>query len=214
MKNIAIAHESHYYRNNISGILEGKREFNLAFAAEEFEELFCLLSVHSIDILLVEGSMAGKSAVHTIRQIRTDYPSTKIIALSEESEISKILAIYGEGANSLVSRSELLEEIYRSIRSVMSGGVYVTRNTAVMLRKFFSSSKADKLITEDLSDVERTLLKGICDGMSSTGLGHLIHKSPRTVEKYREKLYQKFQVRRKEELIAKASQLGITSMVY
>ncbi|MCZ8020212.1 MAG: helix-turn-helix transcriptional regulator [Cyclobacteriaceae bacterium] len=55
-----------------------------------------------------------------------------------------------------------------------------------------------------LSQLEIELLKHICSGKSSSQIGDIMFKSPRTIEDYREKLYRKFGVNKKEELIYQA----------
>lgn len=56
----------------------------------------------------------------------------------------------------------------------------------------------------DLNDRERILLELICEGYSSKDIGLIMFRSPRTIEDYRSKLYEKFDVKNKAELITYA----------
>lgn len=60
-----------------------------------------------------------------------------------------------------------------------------------------------------LSKLEITLLTGICQGLSSKKLTKFIHKSPRSIDDYRTKLYKKFNVQNKEQLIVRAVALKL-----
>lgn len=53
----------------------------------------------------------------------------------------------------------------------------------------------------DLTDMEKTVLKHLRLGLSSREIGQIIHRSPRTVEDLRQKLYYKFGVKNIEQLI-------------
>ncbi|MEM1405932.1 MAG: LuxR C-terminal-related transcriptional regulator [Bacteroidota bacterium] len=64
---------------------------------------------------------------------------------------------------------------------------------------------------QELNSKEKKVLKLICQGLSSTQIGELINKSPRTVEGYRSNLYEKLGVKNKIELIAFAFKHGLES---
>ena len=60
---------------------------------------------------------------------------------------------------------------------------------------------------DDISEIEFAVLASTCEGLSSLEIGQEIRRSHRTVEKYRNHLYQKLHVRNKKELIKVASVL-------
>lgn len=62
-----------------------------------------------------------------------------------------------------------------------------------------------------LSNYEKNLIQLICKGYSSRQIGQIIHKSPRTVEGYRNNLYEKLGLKNKTELIAYALKNGLDS---
>ncbi|MEM9300168.1 MAG: LuxR C-terminal-related transcriptional regulator [Bacteroidota bacterium] len=65
---------------------------------------------------------------------------------------------------------------------------------------------------QELNSKEKKVLKLICQGLSSTQIGELINRSPRTVEGYRNDLYEKLGVKNKIELIAFAFKHGLDSL--
>jgi DNA-binding NarL/FixJ family response regulator len=58
-----------------------------------------------------------------------------------------------------------------------------------------------------LSEMEIKVLVGTCKGLSSAEIAPLVYRSPRTVEKCRSDLYEKFYVRNKVELMEVAGKL-------
>lgn len=56
-----------------------------------------------------------------------------------------------------------------------------------------------------ISETEFAVLASTCEGLSCLEIGQEIRRSHRTVEKYRNHLYQKLHVRNKKELIKVAS---------
>ncbi|MFN7705552.1 MAG: helix-turn-helix transcriptional regulator [Chryseotalea sp.] len=61
----------------------------------------------------------------------------------------------------------------------------------------------------NLNQFELELTKHICSGKSSSEIGALMFRSPRTIEEHREKLYKKLGVSKKEEFIFKAIKMQI-----
>ena len=118
------------------------------------------------------------------------------------------LKMYTRGVKSFIGKDVGLDELFKAIRTVYSGGIYVTDQAGEIVRKYLSKIQI-KPCHFTLTDIEHLLLSLLSKGHSSTEIGSRLCKSPRTVEKHREELYKKFNVENKEQLILEAAKLSL-----
>jgi len=120
--------------------------------------------------------------------------------------------MYKQGAKSFIVKSDV-QDLLKAIYVVYNGGGYITEHALNIIRtelakKDISLNKKEQgKHYPKLTDFEKKLLIALCSGKSSTKMGILFFKSPRTIEKHREKLYKKFNVSCKEELIKELGHL-------
>lgn len=140
------------------------------------------------------------------------YPSIKIIAFSQYDQEENIIEMNIHGVKSFIGKEDDHEELFKAIRIVYSGGVYMTDRAAKIVQKYLSrigGVQHSKVNLPAISESERKLIKDIVKGLSSSDIGKTIGKSHRTVEDMREKIYRKFKVENKEQLIALVSKANL-----
>jgi len=133
------------------------------------------------------------------------YPSIKIIAFSQYDQEENIIEMNIHGIKSFIGKEDNPDELFKAIRIVYSGGVYMTDRAAKIVQNYLSrigGVQNSKVNLPEITDSERKLIKDIVNGLSSSEIGRSIGKSHRTVEDMREKVYRKFNVNSKEQLIA------------
>jgi DNA-binding NarL/FixJ family response regulator len=87
------------------------------------------------------------------------------------------------------------------------GGGYVTEYALEIIQRNLSFNENSSSL--DLTELERKLLIALSKGKSSTEIGLLLCRSPRTIEDYRVNLYKKFGVASKEGLIKEATKMNL-----
>jgi DNA-binding NarL/FixJ family response regulator len=147
--------------------------------------------------------MPVMNGLETTSVILKNSPSTKIIAWTIFDSEEYIVAMIKLGVKSFLNKNND-EELFKAIRIVHSGGVYLPDQIAMKIKSFLEKQHVEPCPL-NLSDFERILVKVICKGFSSSKIGELIGKSPRKIEDYRNSLYDKFQVINKEQFIVKAT---------
>jgi DNA-binding NarL/FixJ family response regulator len=75
------------------------------------------------------------------------------------------------------------------------------------MQLFLSKSEPKEII--ELTSTEKIMLEAISKGWTSKQIAKVINKSPRTIDKYRQEIYSKFEVESKEQLVAKAVRIGL-----
>jgi DNA-binding NarL/FixJ family response regulator len=117
-----------------------------------------------------------------------------------------IIEMNKAGVRSFVVKGNL-NELLTAIQTVHKGGFYLPDEIANVLQKFLNKSEPKEVI--ELTDSEKMMLEAISKGWTSKQIARVIHKSPRTIDKYRQEIYSKFGVESKEQLVVKAVRVGL-----
>lgn len=199
---IGIADDCEQLRMAITRILNGEHDFEVTLQACSGLQLLEELSNNRPDIILMDFRMPEMNGIEASENLRKKFPDVHIIAYSQYDFESNIVEMYVRGVKSFIGKNDPLEELFKAIRIVYLGGVYMTERSMEIVKRHLSKVRLP--MTPDLNVFEKSLLRSICDGLSSVEIGRLFNKSHRTIEEHRGNLYKKFNVKAKEELIAVA----------
>ena len=190
-----------------------KREAGIKVIAEanDGEELLSQLQLGLPDIILMDLRMPRMDGFEATKIVRGKYPGIKVIVFTTFDIESNIVELSRLGIKSFLSK-ESCEELARVIKIVYEGGVYFPDKVAEVLQKHLANSTSiNQSSPVQLTESEKILLMAICKGWSSAQIASVLHKSPRTVDEYRENLYSKFGVDCKEELIVHAVKYNLVN---
>lgn len=197
---LAIVDVNESFRKTLIGLLHLQPDFEVMIEAEDGSELLKRLETHHPDIILMDVRMQNMDGLATTKKLRDAYPHLKIIAYSQYDLEDIIIKMNIHGVKGFIGKEEEPQELFLALRVVYRGNVYMTNHVAQIIQKHLKSTFREKCPYQ-LNDLERILLIGINNGLSSTQLGEMISKSPRTVEKYVADMYRKFNITSKVELI-------------
>lgn len=148
------------------------------------------------DVLLLDLSMPDGDGIAFCHQIIRDYPKVKVIALTIHDEYSMIQRMMDCGAHGYVLKSSSSEELLEAINSVWQGRQYVSQQVTDILHEGQASSVV-------LSEVEKNILRFICDGLTNPQIAVQLRLSTETVNWYRKRLLAKFEVKNSVGLVRK-----------
>ena len=200
------AEDNEVFRAGITNFINDQAAhwLDLIVLANNGIELLGAIEKRQPDIILLDMRMPEMDGIQTAKIIQCQYPNVKLIAFTEFDFERNIVEMNKAGVKSFIAKSQA-EDLLRAIKIVSEGGVYFPDEVAGILQRYLHKTRPLPTVAcPPLSAFERLLLKSICEGKSSTAIGHALHRSPRTIEEHREKLYAKFKVQSKEQLIVKA----------
>jgi DNA-binding NarL/FixJ family response regulator len=140
------------------------------------------------DVLLLDLSMPDGDGITFCHQIIQDYPRVKVIALTIHDEYSMIQRMMDCGAHGYVLKSSSIEELIEAINSVWQGQQYVSPLVTDILHE----GQARSVV---LTEVEKNILRLICDGLTNPQIAVQLGLSIETVNWYRKRLLAKFEVK-------------------
>lgn len=206
---LALAEDNMASQKAISRLIQGENDLNLLFVAQNGQKLLATLQTQQPDIIIMDIRMPVMDGIEAAKKIKQAYPDLKIIALSQHDFEENILKMYSAGVRSFVGKEDDPAELLKAIRIVFDGGIYITERTTDIIQRNLSKAIEPYFDVPPLNEQEILLAKAIMAGWSSSKIGELWGKSPRTIEDMREKLYWKFNVANKEQLIVLLAKLNL-----
>ncbi|NOT74881.1 MAG: response regulator transcription factor [Cyclobacteriaceae bacterium] len=206
---IAIAEDNLRFRTAFQRYLKEQQDLEFVIVAENGADLLLQLESVIADVVLLDIRMPVMDGFEAARLIRKKFPDIKIAVLTQFDIEENIIEMNRIGINSFIGKDQV-EEIPRILDIIGQGGVYYPDRVAEIIKKYLNRiSVLNAKCPVPLSELERILLQSISQGKSPSQIGELINKSPRTVEKYRNDLYQKFNVANQQQLIFEASKWSL-----
>ncbi len=181
----------------LTGSIEGRQLQVVGVARNGAEAITEALRLHP-DLLLLDvlmPVMKGSDAVYEIRRRR---PKSRILMLSSSDAPAEIREARAKGADGYVHKSCSREQLYRAIAQVMRGE-----------QVFGATPGVAETQTPHLTHREQQVLKLVVEGRKTREIAELLHLSPRTIDKYRATLKQKFAVDSAAQLAAIAARFGL-----
>lgn len=207
--NILLVDDHDLVRAGIRSLLEDEQGMRVVGEASSGEE--ALKKVKELDptVVLMDVRMPGMGGLEATRKMIRLIPGVKIIALTvcnEEPFPSKLLQA---GAQGYITKGSTKEEVVRAIHAVAhTGRRYMSPDVAQQLAlRHLSDEKASPL--ESISERELQVLLMITRGFKVQLISDQLCLSPKTVNSYRYRLFEKLHVRSDVELTHFALKHGL-----
>jgi DNA-binding NarL/FixJ family response regulator len=203
---VAIVDDHEDSRNSLIILLKSEENIEIAQIAINGQDIINQLEPTQPDIILMDISMPIMNGIVASKIIREKYPAIKIIAYTFFDQEKNIVEMNKVGVRSFVAKGSP-DELLKAIQVVHNGGYYLPDEIANSMQLFLSKSEPKEII--ELTSTEKIMLEAISKGWTSKQIAKVINKSPRTIDKYRQEIYSKFEVESKEQLVAKAVRIGL-----
>jgi DNA-binding NarL/FixJ family response regulator len=186
----------------------------LAGVADDLPEGLRLLDETQPDALLVDIGLPSGSGIDLIHKAHRTLPNCNIMVITVFGDERHVLECIEAGATSYLLKGIKDLEIIEQIRSLCEGGSPISpaiaRQLLVRFHAHEESTSTEWLPDKSkLSDQERKVLELSAKGYSYEETARMVKLSPRTIETYVKRIYQKLQVHSKSAAIYEARKLGL-----
>jgi two-component system invasion response regulator UvrY len=168
--------------------------YDVLFECSNGKELIKLIDKDNLpDIVLMDINMPGMDGFEATLWLRENYPLVNVIALSMYDDDISIIRMLKNGAHGFVLKDISPVDLQRAINEVMNKGFHYTELvTGPLLHSIQNKNgKADKAQITQLNPRETAFLKLICTEMTYKEIADKMSLSPRTIDGYRDDLFQK-----------------------
>ncbi|MBP1152965.1 response regulator [Methylocaldum sp. RMAD-M] len=210
MIGILLVDDHELVRAGIEHLLNEAEDMKVIGIACSGEEAIEQADRLSPDLIVMDINMPGIGGIEACRKISQKHPLVKIVALSVYADGPFPHQLLNLGAHGYVSKSCPISELINAIRTVSEGKRYLSQDVAskMALAKLAdqSSSPFNDLSYRELQVVIMTL-----QGLSIQDMADMLTISPKTVNTYRYRAYDKLSVKNDVELTRLATRYDLIS---
>jgi two-component system invasion response regulator UvrY len=190
---VLVADDHHLVRTSIVRTIELESGLKVIAEASDGETAIKLSREHTPDIVLMDIRMPGVDGLEATRKIVRSLPDVRVIVLTAYLEESYAKRLLEAGAFGFISKDTPFDEMIRAIRQVAHGERYLSPEIAQGL--VFSGMNA-KLSNpfEQLSSREMQVAMMIVNCHRVSEISDRLHLSPKTVNTYRYRIFEKLGV--------------------
>jgi len=214
MANLALIDDHVLMRNGLSGLLE-KLGHTVILEAGNGAELIDKLNPSNLpEIALLDVNMPVMNGYDTAIWLKEHYPGINVLALSMHDNETSIIRMIKAGARGYVLKDCDPLQLQSAINDVLSKGFYFSDIVnGKLIHAISSSDESNSSINflANSSDKEISFLKYTCTELTYKEIADKMNISPRTVDGYRDALFEKLQIKTRVGLAIFAIKHGIVN---
>ena len=206
---IVIADDHPLVREGLKRMISGEPDFEFAGEVETGTDAIEKCRLEAIDVLLLDITMPGPGFSEVLARLQALDTTPAILMLSMHPEDKYAVRALRDGANGYLTKGQSPRVISDAIRTVASGGTYVSPQVASkIVAELKGEAKPGAL--ESLSRREFQVLAKLGSGKTLSEVAKELSLSPKTVSTYRARVLQKLGLRRTADLVRYAIEQGLT----
>ncbi len=162
------------------------------------------------ELILMDINMPEMDGFESTLWLKDNAPLINVLALSMSDDENSIIKMIKNGARGYILKDAHPKELEHAIDSVMAIGFYYSdRVTGTLVKKIKDD---DRNLLYKLNEKEIEFLKLACTEMTYKEIAYAMHLSPRTIDGYRDQLFEKLEVRSRVGLVTFAIKNGIVKL--
>lgn len=193
-KTIVIAEDHTIVREGLRALLDSHPEFKVIGEAEDGRRAIQCVGELRPDLILLDLTMPRTSGLAAIREIKRQFPQTRVLVLTVHKTEEYVQATLEAGADGYVSKDDTHTELVVAVRNVLAGKSYLSPGISDrVIRGYLAGKKSAGPATlfDTLTQREREVLKLIGEGYTNKAIGDYLCISAKTVDKHRTNLMRK-----------------------
>ncbi|WP_250462105.1 UvrY/SirA/GacA family response regulator transcription factor [Microbulbifer litoralis] len=201
MIKVLVVDDHDLVRMGISRMLGDVSGMQVVGEANSGEEALAFARQSEVDVILMDVKMPGMGGLEATRKLLARCPQVKVVAVSALDDDLFPGRLMQAGASGYVTKGADLEEMVKAIRTVVAGDVYISSSMATKMALRNVSGKTDKASPfDDLSERELQTAVMIVNGSKVAEIADTLSVSPKTVNSYRYRIFEKLDIHSDVEL--------------
>lgn len=199
MKKIVLVDDHVLLRNGLSVIIGGFDDFTILFEANHGQHFIEQLDPENLpDIVLLDVTMPVMNGFETAEWIFTHHPSIKVMVLSMLGDERTIIKMLKMGALGYMTKDTEPKELNRALNELYYKGIYFNQllcnNLVHSVRNGMEEPNDEYQILINLPEREKEFLKLLATDLTLKEIAAKMSLSPRTIDGYRDNLFEKVKV--------------------
>ena len=213
---VALVDDHTLLRNGLANVVRGYSEYAVLFEADNGNDFIKELRPQSLpDIVLLDINMPGMDGYETALWLKQNYPDIRVLALSMYDNEQAIIRMMKNGARGYILKDIDPSEFKMALDSVIKRGFYysemVTGKLIHAVNTIDEPGQPLKTLVK-LNQRELQFLKLVCTELTYREIAEQMYLSPRTIDGYRDDLFEKLKVKTRVGLVMYAIKNGIVTL--
>jgi DNA-binding NarL/FixJ family response regulator len=200
---LLIASEHPIVRTGLGKLLNGTRDFEV-IAEVDLSDIVKAGLEFAPDVFLMELTETGLAGLQVTADLMRAIPTSAVAILSSNENPSYVRSLLAMGVRAYVARSASNSELYEAIRTVHRGRRYLDPRLSDSITDMLVGKKGTAVCkpqVKRLSGREAQVLRGVAQGFTTKTIAAKLGVSEKTVQTYRERIYEKLELRTRADLV-------------
>ncbi len=187
-------------RTAIAHILSDTDGIQVIGQASSGEQAYTMVGELNPDVVLMDVRMPGIGGLEATRKIKQRYNDVKVLALSAYGDGPFPTRLLQAGASGYLTKGACIDETVRAIHQVAAGKNYISPSIAQQMALKSCDSNQPDCPFDQLSEREMQISLMIASGQKIQLISDLLCVSPKTVNTYRYRIFEKLKIENDVEL--------------
>lgn len=209
---ILLADDHQILREGLRRMIEKEPDMEVVGEADDGRSIVKMAKKLVPDIVLMDITMPDLNGMDATRQIVSEVPGVKVLALSMHQENKYVTGMLEAGAMGYLLKGCTFQELVTAMRSVMNKNVYLSPKIADMVVKGYLGKSPKVFAQPILSNREREVLQLLAEGNSVKETAYKLGVSVKTIETHRRHIMEKLQISNSSEIVKYALREGLITL--
>ena len=143
MDTILLVDDHPVFRQGLLNLLEKEKDLKVVGEAKDGQIAIDMFRKLSPDIVVMDISMPNLDGIEATRQIMSEFPDAKVVALSVHSEKRFVRSMLESGVAGYILKECVPQEMIDGIRVILAGNVYLSKSISDIVVSDYSSILSD-----------------------------------------------------------------------
>lgn len=214
---ILIADDHGMMREGLRSLVDKHDGMEVVGQASNGVEVVELAKKLAPDVVVMDITMPKIDGVEATSRIIKENPEIKVIGFSMHSNKSFISGMLKAGAMGYILKSDLFDEMFKALNTVISGQYYLSPKITNFLVGTLVDGISDKKSSfsgNALTDRERQIVKLLTEGLTIKQIAMQLNISDKTADANRRKIMDKLDISNLADLTKYAIRQGLTTIEF
>ena len=205
---IVVVDDHEIVRQGLKALLEADEDFSVVGEAGSVAEAVRRVGYESPDVVVMDVRLPDGSGVEACREIRSRWPSVKVLMLTSYADEEALMSAIVAGASGYVLKRIDSHDLVSNLRKVAAGESLLDGEMTDRLFRKLRGDEPDDPLLARLTPQERKILDHIAEGLTNREISEQMFLAEKTVKNYVSNLLAKLEMSRRSEAAAYAARLA------
>ena len=210
---IAIVDDHQLVATAFSGLIGRFEDYEVIFEAENGQDMIRHFNLKTIpEIILLDINMPIMDGYETALWLKNNYPEVKVLALSMNNSEDSIVKMLRNGSRGYLLKDIRPSELKKALDELIDKGYHYTDFiTDKLVRSLNLNTYKNAVDDLKLNEREMAFLQLACTDLTYHEIADKMCVSPRTIDGYRERVFEKLNAKSRVSMAMAAMRLGLVN---